>query len=175
MGQKKMSGTRYALMSAAHAQVTPADPVFYTGTCQQKSENGEIIWVLWAPLVSCIAVLLGFLHVLQVMGKKSWDRNFISWNFCVLLQNVYLRHLMKMRCYCSCLSKAAEAPKLVLLSVAGHGSAPSLMASSEGHLGMYKQVWWQRPWFRKGASPRFTATMASSVSAIINCGKTYLK
>lgn len=78
---------------------------------------------------------------------------------------------MKMRCCCSCLSKAPEAPELVVLSVtgrcceqstalAGPGPAPSLVASSGGHLGMHKGAWWQRPCFREEASPRFNAMMA---------------
>lgn len=122
----------------------------------------------------------------SLWGKKQ-DRNFISLNFCVVW-NVYLRHLMKMRCYCPRLSKTPKVSELVLLSVTGlccgHGTVlvgpgpvASLVASSEGHLGMHRGAWWQRPWFREGQSSRFTASipMASSVIAVINCGKICLK
>lgn len=34
-------------VSAAQAEVTPADPVFYTGTCPQKDKNGEIICIIF--------------------------------------------------------------------------------------------------------------------------------
>lgn len=51
-------------VSAAHARVTPADPVFYTGTCPQENESGEII---------CVSFMssLGLLHYSSVRDRKS--------------------------------------------------------------------------------------------------------
>lgn len=62
-----------AVVSAAHAEVTPANPIFDTGACLQNNENGEIICIIFIlpPLVYCIKVLLGFLHKMQLMGKKT--------------------------------------------------------------------------------------------------------
>lgn len=34
-------------VSAAQAETTPADAVFYTGTCPQKDKNGEIICIIF--------------------------------------------------------------------------------------------------------------------------------
>ncbi|KAI1236614.1 hypothetical protein IHE44_0014867 [Lamprotornis superbus] len=73
----------------------------------------------------------------QPHGTKMGQKKMSGTHYAL---NVYLRHLMKMRCYCPRLSKAPKAPELVLLSVTGlgcgQGMALSLMISHgavQGH------------------------------------------
>lgn len=48
-------------VSAAPAEVTPADPVFYTGMCPQIDKNGEIICVIFT--IPCLLLYFSSVRV----------------------------------------------------------------------------------------------------------------
>lgn len=63
-------------VSAAHADVTPADPVFYTGTCPQKNENGEIICVSFMSSLGLLYYSSARVFVRASAYGKNKNNNF---------------------------------------------------------------------------------------------------
>lgn len=62
-------------LSAAQAEVTPSNPIFYTGTCPQRDKNGEIICIIF--MTSLLLVYFGSDRLPSLWEKKRKD--YIYW------------------------------------------------------------------------------------------------
>jgi len=51
-GEEDVRDPLWIRVSAARAEVAPADPVFYTGTCPQKDKTRQIVYIIFmTPLL----------------------------------------------------------------------------------------------------------------------------